>query len=510
MRIFATMISLLMCLAMAPRSVGEVVYLCSTAPTSGGVMEAKGSAVCVGRTGGKSILLTAKHNLEGMYKVWVQSESDWVECRFVAAHPSEDVALLETSTRFKISPLAVAPDSELKVTLEGVGPHVHDQRQRPSFQGRVRGELMVGLKGEHAIPGDSGGPVYCDGAVVGIVSSVRLPSDRSPMPTSRLQYRGTTTRIVRTKTVLKWIQTQYQCGPQGCPIILRPAIRQPMAGLTIPIGPPQIVHEAVPAPRRYVPEPMPDELFTPSDEPEEEPKTEPRIVQGPRGPAGKDGRDGRAPTEAEIRKAVNEWLDENSDSLRGKDGQDGRSPSIQEVASVVKAMIDRDPSKFRGPAGEPGVPGPKGERGPVGVPDEPDMKAVVRGWLADPETRTWLVDELSQDMRIQDLIERLEAVEARGATSDSGSAGPRGGTVVAKFVLVKAGSNARVETAVANAKKQWDDIIEVSKEQIPRNVVVKTYPTLIAFSPDGDVAGMWESEYSVLNTLARISSGQYP
>ncbi len=289
MRIFATTISLLMCLAIAaPRSAGEVVYLCSTAPSPNGVMEAKGSAVCVGRTGGKSVLLTAKHNLEGMHKVWVQSDSDWVECQFIAAHPTEDVALLETTARFMVSPLAVAPDSELSCTLEGVGPHVHDQRQKPQFRCRVRGELLVGSRGEHAIPGDSGGPVYCDGAVIGIVSTVQLPSTRHPAPSNRTQYKGTFTRIVRTKTVLKWIQTQYQCGPQGCPIILRPAIRQPMAGLTIPIGPPQVVHEAVPAPRRYVPEPMPDELFTPSDEPEEEP--EPRVVHGQRGPAGPAGK----------------------------------------------------------------------------------------------------------------------------------------------------------------------------------------------------------------------------
>ncbi len=104
MRIFATTISLLMCLAIAsPQSAGEVVYLCSTAPSPNGVMEAKGSAVCVGRTGGKSVLLTAKHNLEGMHKVWVQSDSDWVECQFIAAHPTEDVALLETPARFTVS-----------------------------------------------------------------------------------------------------------------------------------------------------------------------------------------------------------------------------------------------------------------------------------------------------------------------------------------------------------------------------------------------------------------------
>ena len=149
--------------------------------------------------------------------------------------------MLETSERYRISPIAVCSDAEFPCTLSGVGPHVNGRLGSPSeFKCRVRGELLVGAKGEHAIPGDSGGPVYCDGAVVGIVSSVRLPSDRNPAPTNRLQYRGTTTRIVRTKTVLKWIQTQYQCGPQGCPIILRPAIRQPMAGLTIPIGPPQI------------------------------------------------------------------------------------------------------------------------------------------------------------------------------------------------------------------------------------------------------------------------------
>lgn len=501
----------LICAVLASECAAEIVYLCATAPCPGGVIEAKGSAVCVGRTAGRSVLLTARHNLSGMHKVWVQGERDWVECRFIASHPSEDVALLEVPAKFRISPIAiVSPDTEIPCTLEGVGPHVHAQRSSSQFRCRVRGDLLVGSKGEHAIPGDSGGPVYCDGAVIGIVSMVKVPQFGSPRPTNRLQYRGTTTRIVRTNSILKWMQTQYQCGPQGCPIILRPSVRQPMAGIAIPMGPPQVIHEAIPAPRRYVPEPTPDPLFSSDDE--AEPESEPRVVEGPRGPPGKDGRDGRNATEAEIRSAVNAWMDENADSLRGRDGADGHSPSIQDVASIVKAVMDKEPSRFRGAAGPPGPAGPQGppgQRGAIGVPDDPDMKAVVRGWLADPETRTWLVDELSQDLRIQDLIHRLEAVESRGSSGDPVSS-PNRGVVVSKFVLVRSGSNARVDAAVANARKQWDDIIEVSKDEIPRNVIVKTYPTLIAFSPDGDVAGMWESEYSVLNTLARISSGQYP
>jgi hypothetical protein len=209
----------------------------------------------------------------------------------------------------------------------------------------------------------------------------------------------------------------------------------------------------------------------------------------------------------------------------GRDGKDGQTPSTDRVIQIIDAIIEARPERFRGEAGASATPeqvaailakdhadqlrGPAGPAGQIGVLDDTDMRAMVRGWLSVPETRQWLVSELAQDMRIQDLIKRLEAVEKRGGATATTPAG-NSGTLVSRFVLVKSGPNSRVDSALASAKKYWTDIVEVSKEEIPKNVIVKSYPTLIAFSPTGDVAGMWDSEYSVLNTLARISSGQYP
>ena len=88
--------------------------------------------------------------------------------------------------------------------------------------------------------------------------------------------------------------------------------------------------------QKPVPLPRPDDAFT-----------EPKVVQGPQGdpgPAGpqgpqgkpgRDGVDGRTPSDEQIRSIVNEWLEENRESLRGERGPQGE----------------------RGPAGPQGRPG---------------------------------------------------------------------------------------------------------------------------------------------------------
>ncbi len=61
---------------------------------------------------------------------------------------------------------------------------------------------------------------------------------------------------------------QWQCGPGGC--YIRQRVRQPIAGIAIPIGPPQIETQIIPRP--VAPQPRPDENFADA-----------KPVQGPRG-----------------------------------------------------------------------------------------------------------------------------------------------------------------------------------------------------------------------------------
>lgn len=74
--------------------------------------------------------------------------------------------------------------------------------------------------------------------------------------------------------------------------------------------------------------------------------------------------------------------------------------------------------------GPMGPRGPQGERGFVGVPDDKDIKNWLVGASSDPETRqmlaTVLADIVGTDPRVEQLIQRLEALENRRGEVISG------------------------------------------------------------------------------------------
>ena len=501
-----------------PAAEADVYVISVTRFEQGRKVESLGSAVCVGtlKNPVSALFCTAAHTVrDNPNSVWVTLNDGvgWRECRNVRIHPSDDLATFELiGVKLDGIPVATGVREKIPVSICGYGPQLHKQKDRFCFRGTLYKRYIRGENGKHPIPGDSGGAVFAqseDGrqVVAGIVHGY---ASEVPMET-RDDSAGVRplTGYVSAVVIETWIRTQYG-GCPTCPISIYPEVRQPVLGFGLPIGPPRVVGVAGPAMPRY-------------QQIDESPRYE-EPVQAQRPDFGGEVVEQRIVNEDVVDAAVMRYFAKNP-VRDGRDGKDGQTPSTDRVIQIIDAIIEARPERFRGENGVSATPeqvaavlaidyadqlrGPAGPAGQIGVLDDADMRAMVRGWLSDPETRQWLVSELAQDMRIQDLIKRLEAVEKRGGATATTPAG-NSGTLVSRFVLVKSGPNSRVDSALASAKKYWTDIVEVSKEEIPKNVIVKSYPTLIAFSPTGDVAGMWDSEYSVLNTLARISSGQYP
>lgn len=479
----------------------DVVHLSGSGRTAG-----KASAFYVGRTSDKkSVFVTAGHVFRGGFisgtvehggKLWkildpLVSENADVAIFESDAHPQRGLNL---ATAMKPGEL---------LDLPGYGPEFNGLTEGLNVRdGILLDDGYVRMRNGLVIQGDSGGPAVGNNGAIGVTVGYSR-CDRS------LTVIEPTSKIIEC---LKLRYTETQCGPNGCRIYLRPQYQQPMLGIGIPMGPPRRVQIAVPVqnpPQIYRPEPS-QNYESPSE------SQSPSVVQGPPGPQGPPGKDGRSINQQEITATIEAWLDSNVDKIRGERGPSGATPTTEEIVKIVVAVIENDPERFRGPAGRDGASGPAGppgERGLVGVPDNVDIGNWLKGALQDPETRESLRSELrdllAEDPQIQEILRKIESATSGSSGSGSTGHGPHG-TVISKFVIVKSGTSTRLDSAVAQAKLAWNDIVEVQKDRIPANVLVKTYPTLIAFSPEGDVAGMWESEFSVLNTLARISSGQYP
>lgn len=292
----------------------ESVYLCCSQIRNGNQVEQLGTAVCVGRDGSTAILVTCRHNIaDNPRSVWLQINKRWQRCDAVSLHPTEDLAICEIQADLKVSPIADAdlpPGSE--VLVEGAGPTANRTRERIAFAGVVESsDSLIGSSGDHAIPGDSGGPVFSDSCVVGIVTAVEMTNGQRTPPRSRREMRGAKSLFVPASKVRAWLETQYQCGPQGCPIVVRPIVRQPMIGIGIPVGPPQVIGVAEPAPRRYVPEGS-----RPSVPAQPSVTQGPAGPQGPPGPAGPPGRDGQDVSREHVEAVINAWLEANVDRMQ--------------------------------------------------------------------------------------------------------------------------------------------------------------------------------------------------
>ncbi len=500
----------------------DVVHLSGSGRTAG-----QASAFYVGRTSDKkSVFVTAGHVFRGGFisgtvdhggKLW--------EIVDPTVSDDSDIAIFESDAHPRRGMnIAKSMNAGELLDIPGYGPEYNGLTHGLNVRNGILGkDALIRMQNGLVIQGDSGCPAVGDHGVVGVITGY-TKCDRS------LTVMEPSSRIVEC---LQRRYPQSACGPEGCPIYLRPQYQQPMLGIGIPMGPPRRVQIAEPLPQPpqiYRPDPV-ENYESPSA------SESPLVVQGPPGPQGPPGKDGRSINQQEITASVEAWLDSNIDRIRGERGPAGADgkiggigpsgppgergpagapPTTEEIARIVIAVIDNEPERFRGPAGQAGDAGPQGppgERGLVGVPDNVDIGNWLKGALQDPETRQTLRGELrdllAEDPQIQELLRKIESATSGSSGAGSDGHGPHG-TVISKFILVKSGTSTRLDSAVAQAKLAWDDIVEVQKDRIPSNVLVKTYPTLIAFSPEGDVAGMWESEFSVLNTLARISSGQYP
>ena len=170
-------------------------------------------------------------------------------------------------------------------------------------------------------PGDSGCPVVYQDRTVGIVRAFFNDAPRE-------------TQIIPAVKVHKFLtRCQWQCIPgQDC--YIRQRVRQPIAGIAIPIGPPQIETQIIPrqTPR---PQPIPDENFA-----------EPKVVQGPRGergPAGERGERGERGAQGPAGK-------DGRDGADGQDGADGSGPDPEYVQQIVISWLEQNRDQLKGDA----------------------------------------------------------------------------------------------------------------------------------------------------------------
>lgn len=312
---------LLLALCAVPAASAESVVICTSYMQAGRHVETLGTAVCIAQTDRGSILLTAKHNIaERPDGVWVRHAGDWHRCFNARMAISEDLATVETTIRLRPNCLADSVPVGSVAIVEGAGPSAWKTSEDVVFRAKLIDEQwLVGSRGEHVIPGDSGGPVLCRTtssgyAVVGIVEGFEAPT--TVEPSSRMAHAGSRTRFVPAARIVKFVQSQYGSCPGGiCPIQIRQQIQQPMIGIGIPTGPPRIVNTVEPAPVKVL-QPVPDPMF----------------ISGPVGPVGP----------------------------RGPQGESGRSVTKQEVEAVVEAWLDANREALVGPAGPAGPAGPRG------------------------------------------------------------------------------------------------------------------------------------------------------
>jgi hypothetical protein len=322
---------------------GMVVGFCSLASaqvvqlhTSKG----KGSAVCVGTTeDAGQLFVTVKHNFENGPDGRVKFKGNWYAVENLELADDVDLACFTSSARTKPLPLFEGSLNQgAAVEVPGFGPLFHGRGESLLVRhGRVEDLELVVNEDSQVIPGDSGCPVVYKDRTVGIVRAFFNDSPRQ-------------TQIIPAVKVHKFLtKCQWQCGPGGC--YIRQRVRQPIAGVVIPIGPPQIETQIIPAPvqTRPAPRPIPDENFA-------EPKTVqgPRGERGPAGPAGAKGEKGDTgnpgpagrPTKEQVEDVVVAWLEQNRDQLRGERGLIG-VPSEPELQAVIDTWVERNDDRIR-------------------------------------------------------------------------------------------------------------------------------------------------------------------
>lgn len=262
----------------------------------------QGTCFSIGKTdSNETVIVTAAHVIENAQTIQIAFRGKWYTVSLWAADPAIDLAVLQAT-------IPTAGDLDLRDATDeaageiwGFGPEYHG-RKAVGFAGKLKGSRFFGDGGLHAITGDSGAPVVVDGAAVGVVSSVRWRASH------RAQYstRDASTEIVAAATVREFVAQYYtpgQCGPNGCPIYVRPQIQQPRILGIIPAGPPRVVGVTDPIDSlQLIPtKPTTPSLSTPAPADSQFPadtvrraleqlaKDRPELFRGPQGPAGPAG-----------------------------------------------------------------------------------------------------------------------------------------------------------------------------------------------------------------------------
>lgn len=347
-----------------------------------------GSAVCIASNETGSMLVTSAHIVRDQPSAtYVAADGQWIQTDRIQVDTVNDLAVFEVPCQLKATPLTDEVPEDSVVTVVGYGELLRDrQKGQISFRARVKDKMdfagrdpvqtLVGDNGEQVIPGDSGGGVFVRdqsgrSLCCGVISFYYGPSKTI---THRRQFASQRVRsgFVSSRTVHHYIETQYNSCPNGqCPIQVRPRIRQPMIGIGIPVGPPQVIGEVVPY------NPPPPQIYVP----------QPQQSPGPQGPPGQPGQPGPP-------------------GKQGPPGQQGASVTQQQVEAVVSGWLEQNRDALRG------QPGEKGDHGLVGVPDNQDIANWLRGAMSDPASRetirSQLRDLLAEDPRIQELLRQIE------------------------------------------------------------------------------------------------------
>ena len=365
-------------------------YNLATVYTNG--QEGLGTAFCIANTSYGSLMVTAKHVVEGTDNVFISHNGQWVKGKSVRRSAADDVATFEVPVRLRVTPMAsVFPDDGVPVVVEGRGPDYQKTDEDYTFTGKTAKDGFV-LSDCSVVEGDSGGPVYAETKSSGTVV-VGLVTGYTKRRRDRVE-----TKIVPAQTIVAFVQTQYGGCPNGyCPIQIRPQVQQPMIGIGIPVGPPRTIGVAEPVSPIYTPQ-QPVAPTPPKEV----------AVAGPQGPPGKDGKDGRSVTKDEVESIVSAWLDAHKEELVGPAGPRGSGPTMQEMIPVIVQAIDatiaENPDRFRGP---------QGERGMIGMPNSDEMTKWANTWM-------------DNDPRVKQLLARVDALEKQKITIVQGEEQPDG------------------------------------------------------------------------------------
>lgn len=335
------------------------------------------SAVCVGIN--PPCFITAKHVVSDAREVAVSDGSNWYRALRIATDSTEDLATFETiGGNFRATGLVEDVPEGVDVTACGWTP----ERQAFCWTAAVYGDWLHAKNNTHSQPGDSGGGAFVETARGKCLVGMHVGYSCDRRSGNRCE-----TLIVPSARICRFLRTQYGSCPT-CPQYI----------------PPQPLRRPTPSqPRQTVPQQS--------------------------RPSG-DLLPGGCTVVVDYDRVAREVVDRYGDKLKGRDGRDGtngadgRSPEL-DLDQLADVITQRYADRIRGPAGQRGADGigkqgpagPQGERGLVGVPDEADIRNWLVGAMSDPSTRQQLTvilaDLVAADPRTEDLIRRLEAVEAR-------------------------------------------------------------------------------------------------